>query len=80
MSRLLSISITKLDLMAFNGNLATRFKLFSRNDLSRIRYKAYVIIFDDKKVNELIGFRYLLTEIQLNNMILLELNIFLKKC
>ena len=72
MSRLLSISIT------FNGNLATRFKLFSRNDLSRIRYKAYVIIFYDKKVNELIGFRYLLTEIQLNSMILLGLNIFLK--
>ena len=32
-----------------------------------------------KKVKELIGFHYLLTEIQLYTLILLELNIFHKK-
>ena len=34
---------------------------------------------DDEKVKEHIGFHYLLTEIQLYTLILLELNILLKK-
>ena len=55
----------------FNG-------VFSRNSLPRIKEKAYVINLDDKKkVKEHIGFHYLLIEIQLYTLILLELNIFL---
>ena len=40
---------------------------------------AYVINLDDKKIKEDIGFHYLLTEMQLYTLILLELNILLKK-
>ena len=40
---------------------------------------AYVISLDDKKIKEDIGFHYLLTEMQLYTLILLELNILLKK-
>ena len=55
----------------FNG-------VFSRNSLPRIKERAYVINLNDKKkVKEHIGFHYLLIEIQLYTLILLELNIFL---
>ena len=56
----------------FNG-------VFSRNDLPRIKDGSSVINLDDKKVKEHTGFHYLLTEIQLYTLILLELNILLKK-
>ena len=59
-----------LDLMVF----------FSRNNLPKIKVGANVIKFDDKKkVNKHIGFHYLLMEIQLYTLILLESNMFLKK-
>ena len=61
--------MTNLDLMAF----------LSINELPKVNNGAYVINFDDKKVKEQIGFQYLLSEIQLHTLILLELNIFLKK-
>ena len=61
--------MTNLDLMAF----------LSINELPKVKNGAYVINFDDKKVKEQIGFQYLLSEIQLHTLILLELNIFLKK-
>ena len=48
--------------------------VFSRNNLARIKDWAYVINIDGKKVKEHIGFHYLLTEIQLYTLILLELN------
>ena len=51
----------------------------SRNNLPRKTAGAYVINLDDKKVKEHIGIHYLLTEIQLYILILLNLNIFLKK-
>ena len=38
-----------------------------------------MINFDDKNAKERIGFPYLLIEIQLFTLILLEMNIFLKK-
>ena len=57
----------------FNGAI-------SRNNLTRIKDGMYVINLDDKKVKKHIGFHYLLTEIQLYILILLELNIFHKKC
>ena len=50
----------------------------SRNNLPSTNDGAYLINFDDKKVKEQIGFPYLLTEIQLYILILLEWNIFLK--
>ena len=57
----------------FNG-------VFSRNNLPRIIDGVNAINRDEKKkVKEHIGFHYLLTEIQLYTLILLELNIFLKK-
>ena len=56
----------------FNG-------VFSRNNLSRIRDRAYVINLRDEKVKEYIGFLYLLTEIQVYNLMFLELDTFLKK-
>ena len=49
-----------------------------RHDLPRTKDRAYVINIDDKKVKEHIVFHYLMTEIQLYTMILLELNIFHK--
>ena len=56
----------------FNG-------VFSRNNLSRIRDRAYVINLRDEKIKEYIGFLYLLTEIQVYNLMFLELDTFLKK-
>ena len=56
----------------FNG-------VFSRNNLPIIKDGVYVIHLNDKKVKEHIGFPYLFTEIQVYTLILLELNIFLKK-
>ena len=50
----------------------------SRNNLPSTNDGVYLINFDDKKVKEQIGFPYLLTEIQLYILILLEWNIFLK--
>ena len=44
----------------------------------RIKDGAYVTNIDGKKVMEHIGFHYLLSEIQLYTLILLEFNIFLK--
>ena len=58
--------------LRFNG-------VFSRNNLSRIRDRAYVINLRDEKVKEYIGFLYLLTEIQVYNLMFLELDTFLKK-
>ena len=40
---------------------------------------AYVINLGDKNLKEYIRFHYLLTQIQLYTLILLELNMFLKK-
>ena len=51
--------------------------VFPRNNLPRIKHGAYVINLDDKKVKGHIGFHYLLIEIQLCTLILLELNILL---
>ena len=53
--------------------------VFSRNNLPKIKDGAYVINLNDKKVKEHIGFHYLLTEIQMYTVIILELNTFLKK-
>ena len=53
---------------------------FQEINLPRTKDGAFVINLDDKKVNEQIGFHYLLAEIQLYTLIFLELNIFLKKC
>ena len=50
---------------------------FSRNNLPRIKDGVYAINLNDKKVKKHIGFQYLLTEMQLYTLILLELNIFL---
>ena len=58
-----------LDLMAF----------FPRNNLARIKDGLYVTNFDDKKVQEHIGFDYLLIEMQPQALILLEMNIFNRK-
>ena len=44
-----------------------------------IKDGAYVKNPDNKKVKEHIGFRYLLTEINLHTLILLELNMFFNK-
>ena len=55
----------------FNG-------VFSRNNLPRIKDSGYVKNLDDKN-SKGFGFHYLLTETQLRTLILLELNIFLKK-
>ena len=44
----------------------------SRNNLPSTNDGASLINFDDKKVKEQIGFHYLLTEIQLYTLILLE--------
>ena len=52
---------------------------FQKNNLPRIKNGAYVVNVNDKKVKEYTGFHYLLTETQLNNLIHLELNKFLKK-
>ena len=54
----------------FNGAL-------SRNNLSRTGDGAFISM--TKKAKEHIGVHYLLTELQLYTLILLELNIFLKK-
>ena len=56
----------------FNG-------IFPRKNLPKIKDGAYVINLNDKKVKKHIGPHYLMTEIQLYTLILLELNIFLKK-
>ena len=53
--------------------------VFSRNNLPKIKDGAYVINLNDKKVKEHTGFHYLLTEIEMYTLIILELNIFLKK-
>ena len=52
---------------------------FSRNNLPRIKYGAYVKNLDHKKVKEYIGFQCLLTELQMHTLILFELKIFLKQ-
>ena len=49
------------------------------DSLPRIKNGAYVINLNDKIVKEPVGFHYLLTEIQPCTLILLELNMFLKK-
>ena len=54
----------------------------NKNDninVSGIKDGVYVISLDNKKGKKHIGFYYWLTEIQLYSLILLELNIFLKK-
>ena len=56
----------------FNG-------VFSRDNLPKWKYGAYVKNPDDKKVKEHIGFLYLLTETQLCTFILLGFHIFHKK-
>ena len=53
---------------------------FSRNNLSRLKDWAYVINLDGKKVYKHIGFHYLLTEIQVSALFLLQVNKFNKKC
>ena len=55
------------------------FVLFLRSNLPRLKDGTYVINLNDKQTNEHFVFHYLLTEIQLCTLILLELNIFLKK-
>ena len=56
----------------FNG-------VFSRNNLPRIKNRTYLINIDNKKVKEHIEFHYLLIEIQLHTLIILDLTIFLRK-
>ena len=56
----------------FNG-------VFPRSILLRIKDEVYVINLDDKEVKEHIGFHYLLREIQLYTLTLLEISIFHKK-
>ena len=56
----------------FNG-------IFSRNNLPRIKKRIYFINIDNEKVKEHIEFHYLLIEIQLHTLIILELTIFLRK-
>ena len=46
----------------------------------RIKDEAYMINLDGKKSKESIELNYLLTEIQLYTLILLEMNMFLQKC
>ena len=60
-------------------NYKPRFKsVSSRNNLPRIKDGALVINLDDKKkVKQHSGFHYLLVEIQLYTLIVMELNIFL---
>ena len=53
--------------------------ILSWNNLPRIKDGAYVINLDDKNSKKHIGFHYLLTEMQLYILILLELHIFLSK-
>ena len=50
---------------------------FSKNNLPRIKDREYVSMI--KIVSEHIGFHYLLIEMQLYILILLELNLFLNK-
>ena len=56
----------------FNG-------VFSRNNLPRIKNRTCLINIDNKKVKEHIEFHYLLIEIQLHTLIILDLTIFLRK-
>ena len=53
---------------------------FSRNNLRRLKDWAYVINLDGKKVYKQIGFHYLLTEIQVYGLFLLQVTKFYKKC
>ena len=52
---------------------------FSRNNLSRIRDKAYLVNLDDKKGKGTHWVSLFIDKIQLYLLILLGLNIFLKK-
>ena len=54
--------------------------VFSRNNLRRLKDWAYVINLDGKKVYKQIGFHYLLTEIQVYGLFLLQVTKFYKKC
>ena len=49
--------------------------VFSRGNLPKIKDGTYVKNLDDKKVTKYIGFHYLVIEIQLHTLIILELNI-----
>ena len=72
-------SLRSIEIIDYFNYKPTFNSVFSRNNLPKIRDKAYVINLDDKKVKEHIGFHYFLTEIHQYTLILLEFNIFLKK-
>ena len=57
-----------------------QYHVFSRNNLPRIKDLVHVInLVEKKKIKEHIGFHYLMTEIHLYTLVLLELNTFRKK-